>query len=283
MHFNRKKISPTSKLVIKPSNKRRKNVKKISPKKSNVSVQKAVTNKSYKRKIRDVKVGRAVRAKKVIYDHLKYKPLSKWKNLLKGQPAFILGNGISISKQPLTILDPYFTLGINRIFYIYDPTVLIWQDVALWKTNRDDILTSRAIKVSRDLSDPRKYFLNYKLAQDPPKFKRKPEHLHGRGNTGGISIQFAVALGCSSVVLLGMDCKYGSKGKTDFYGKNKDHTEYTLSMCRRTMRWARKHCPIPIYNCSNIDLWPKRELKDVVKELKPKKLGRKYFQKLFSK
>jgi len=283
MHFNRKKISPKSKIVIKP-NKKRKNVKKVSTRKSDVLSSKIVKDiKKHHRKIKDVKVGRAIRTKKILYDHRKYKDLKHWKNLLKGQPAFILGNGLSISDQPLSKLNNYFTIGINRIFYIYDPTALIWQDINLWKTNRNDILSCRAIKVSRDLSDPRKYFLNYKLAQDPPKFKRKPEYLHGRGNTGGLSIQFAVALGCSSVVILGMDCKYGKNNKTDFYGKNKDHTEYTLSMCSRTMKWVKKYCPIPIYNCSYINYWPKMGLNDVIKELKPKKLGRKYFQKLFSK
>lgn len=283
MHFNRQKISPRSKLVIKPNNKRKK-VKKVSPRKIDINARKTVKDKiRHQRKIKDVKVGRAIRAKKILYDHRKYKDLKYWKNLLKGQPAFILGNGLSISDQPLSLLNNYFTIGINRIFYIYDPTVLIWQDIALWKTNRDDILSCRAIKVSRDLSDPRKYFLNYKLAQDPPRFKRKPEYLHGRGNTGGISIQFAVALGCSPIIILGMDCKYGKNGKTDFYGKNKDHSDYTLSMCKKTMKWIKKHCPVSIYNCSDIDYWPKMDLKDVIKEIQPKKLGRKYFQKLFSK
>ena len=285
MHFNRQKLKPRSKLTICP-NKKRTKIKNISPpplNKNKKTKRRINTKNKYVRNIKDVKVNRSIKSKNFLYDHKKYKALNEWKNILKGEPAFLLGNGLSISKQNLSLLNSYFTLGMNRIFYLYEPTVLIWQDIELWKTNKNDILGLKSIRVCRDVSDPRKYFLNFKLAQDPYLFKKRPEYLHGRGNTGGITTQFAVALGCSCVVFLGMDCKYGLKGQTDFYGINKDHKEYTLSMCRKTMKWLNKHCPIPIYNCSNIDIWPKRKLEDVIKELKPNKYSRRYFQRLFSK
>jgi len=46
---------------------------------------------------------------------------------LKGNPVFLLGNGPGVTKRNLSLLDDYFTIGINRIFYIYEPTILFWQ------------------------------------------------------------------------------------------------------------------------------------------------------------
>ena len=39
-----------------------------------------------------------------------------FKNKLHGYPVIILGNGPSINDYDLSILNDYFTIGINRIF-----------------------------------------------------------------------------------------------------------------------------------------------------------------------
>ena len=92
----------------------------------------------------------------------------------------------------------------------------------------------------------------------------------------------AVCMGCSNIVLLGTDCKYAGK-KTDFYGKNKDHKWYTLKMCYSAMKWIKKKCPIPVYSCSDIDLWERRELSSVIKEINPHLLNREHFSKNFGR
>ena len=43
-------------------------------------------------------------------------------------------------KQNLDILKPYFTIGVNRIFYIYTPTILIWQDIQMWNNEKKNII-----------------------------------------------------------------------------------------------------------------------------------------------
>jgi hypothetical protein len=55
--------------------------------------------------------------------------VKSWHNSLMNVPAFIVGNGPSLNDIDVSILeDTYFTIGINRAFYLLDPTILIWQD-----------------------------------------------------------------------------------------------------------------------------------------------------------
>ena len=73
-------------------------------------------------------------------------PLS-WMGKMKDIPCFILGNAPSLNKiEDMSILDDYLTVGINRIFFKYDPTILIWQDLALWSQERQHVLDTKAIK-----------------------------------------------------------------------------------------------------------------------------------------
>lgn len=213
----------------------------------------------------------------------RYQPIEKWAGILEGHVAFLLGNAPSIGKLKLDVLDSYLTIGINRIFYIYDPTILMWQDRQLWSRDKKGIERQRAIKVSSASSDPKNLYCHFKVSGSHFKFTYAPHQLYGRGNTGVLSAQFAVALGCTNLVLLGMDCKYGPDGRTDFYGKNKDHKPYTLKMCYAAMRWLRDNCPVPIHNCSNIDLWPQKSLNDVIKELSPRKMSRSDYHKVLLK
>ena len=65
---------------------------------------------------------------------------SDWVGKMKGIPCFVIGNAPSINKiKDMSILDNYFTVGINRIFFKYDPTILIWQDLALWTQERKKV------------------------------------------------------------------------------------------------------------------------------------------------
>lgn len=272
MHFNRGKIT-NSKLRISPKNKKNKKVFK----KDIVPVLKTKIKKN-KLKITKTSVN-----KTNIGDKKKYITLSKWKMLLNGHTAFILGNSPGIDKQNLRLLDPYFTIGINRIFYIYDPTILMWQDRQVWNGDKKIILKQKAIKVCNSAAEPKKYFLNFKVKRGLFQFGTNPSVLHGWGNTSALAVQFSVALGCSNIVLLGTNCKYGAKGKTDFYGKNKDHKPYTLRMCNEAMRWIKENCPVPIYNCSDNKLWDTQELSKVIKTIQPKKLNREQYRRIFIK
>jgi len=118
MHLNRKKITK-SKLKISQRTGRKKKIKEA-PKIKHV---KPVMRANKRRgkisfsvlPLTDIKIN----------DKLRYKPLRSWNNLLKGETVFILGNAPSIAHENLQLLNRYFTIGVNRIFYIYEPTVLV--------------------------------------------------------------------------------------------------------------------------------------------------------------
>jgi hypothetical protein len=270
MHLNRSRVKISAN---GEKNKKRKSVKSdISP-----IVKPKIKNKK-------LKIFKSpLKEKKGKNDKNKYKILSEWGNLLGGHAAFVLGNAPGIEKQNLSLLDGHFTIGINRIFYIYDPTILLWQDRQVWNNDKKTVLKQKAIKVCGSKSDPRNYFLNFRVKTGPYAFGLDPSVLHGTGNTTALAVQFAVALGCSNIVLLGTDCKYGSHGKTDFYGKNKDHKPYTLKMCNGAMKWLKDSCPVTIYNCSGNKLWDTQKLKNVIKKIQPPKIDRETYRKVFIK
>lgn len=274
MHFNRGKII-NSKLKISLRGKKYKNKKVFKG-----DIKPVIKSKTKKNKLKIIKTPVY---KTKTEGKRKYKVLSDWKMLFGGHTAFILGNAPSIEKQNLSLLNPYFTIGINRIFYIYDPTILMWQDKQVWNKDKKTILKQKSIKICKDVAAPKNYFLNFKLKQGRFKFKENPSILHGWGNTTALAVQFAIALGCSNIVLLGTDCKYGLKGKTDFYGKNKDHKPYTLEMCNEAMEWIKENCPVTIYNCSKNKLWTTQKLSEVINIIQPPKLSREQYRRMLIK
>ena len=177
-------------------------------------------------------------------------------------------------------MKSYLTIGVNRISYIFDPTILMWQDIQIWNSEKKRLANGKSLKICNSMSDPRKVFLNFKVKKGNFKFGNNPSVLHGTGNTTALAAQLAINLGCSNIVLLGTDCKYNS-GKTDFYGNNKDHKSYTLKMCDTAMRWIKDNSPVPVYNCSRNKLWPRENLVDVINKLEPEKHNRKKYMRMF--
>lgn len=190
--------------------------------------------------------------------------IKNWRDKFSNVPCFILGNGPSLLDHNLSLLDNYLTIGINRCFYVFDPTILMWQDVALWRSEFPKLHNTQSIKVVRDVADPKRLYYNFQLRGGSFQFKHCTHILHGRGSTGPLAVQFAVAMGCSPVVLLGMDCKLGKEGQTDFYGINKHWTNQTLGSCLRGLEFIKNESPVPIINCSNNELWKQDNLFDVM-------------------
>lgn len=202
--------------------------------------------------------------------HTRY-AIRGWVDRLPDTPAFIIGNGPSLNDQPVHLLEDYFTVGVNRAFQMLDPTILLWQDISLWNTEYQTLHNTQALKVSRDVSDPRKIYYNFHLKGGGYKFDPSTTHiLHGRGSSGPLAVQLAVAMGCRPIVLLGMDCTRGPDGKSDFYGENKHWTDATLKNCLQGLVFLREQCPVEVYNCGKNNLWPYEKLEDVLKHIDPK-------------
>ncbi len=198
--------------------------------------------------------------------HQRY-AIKSWSDRLPDIPAFIIGNGPSLDSLKIKLIEDYFSIGINRAFYKLDPTILLWQDISLWNTEYQKLHNTQALKVSRDVSDPRKIYYNFHLKGGGYKFDSTTHILHGRGSTGPLAVQLAVAMGCRPIVLLGMDCKRGSDGKSDFYGENKYWTDATLENCYEGLVSIKEQCPVEIHNCGDNELWPKEKLEIVLAQI----------------
>jgi len=179
------------------------------------------------------------------------KKVSHWKDAMKDVPCFIIGNGPSLKKIDLGILKPYFTIGINRAFLKIDPTVLIWQDLSLWMKEKKAVLATKALKYCRLGAETKGNFYHFRLSGSKSKISDTPSILYGRGNSGPIAYQFAYAIGCNPIILVGIDCKYDKDGNTNFYGINPMHRGHTLKSCKEGLKWMQSvDRTKTIINCS---------------------------------
>ena len=203
--------------------------------------------------------------------HQRY-AIKQWVDCLPEVPAFIIGNAPSINDFNLLPLENYFTIGINRAFYLLDPTILMWQDVSLWTTEYHKLHNTQSLKVARDVADPRRIYYNFHLKGGPYKFDKAKTHiLYGRGSTGPLAVQLAVSMGCNPIIILGMDCQRDKvDGKSDFWGENKNWLPHTLENCEQGIHFLSMSCPTEIISCGNAKYWPRRELSDVLEQIDPK-------------
>tara|TARA_B100000614_G_scaffold262909_1_gene300766 strand:+ start:228213 stop:228893 length:681 start_codon:yes stop_codon:yes gene_type:complete len=196
--------------------------------------------------------------------------IKKWKGKLEGVPCFILGNGPSLNDEDISLLNPYFTIGINRAFLKLDPTILMWQDVELWYTERKKVIRLSALKVCRNTADPQNRFYHFKIQPGNFAMPKHPGCLHGFGATGPLAMQFAHSLGCNPIVMLGMDCEHRGQA-TNFYGINRHHRPHTMRNCSRGLKWAKKSITDrELINCSANSEWPQEKLEDVLKRIDSK-------------
>jgi hypothetical protein len=146
----------------------------------------------------------------------------------------------------------------------------LWQDISLWNTEYQKLHNTQALKVSRDVSDPRKIYYNFHLKGGGYKFGSTTHILNGRGSTGPLAVQLAVAMGCRPIVLLGMDCQRDKDGNSDFYGENKYWTDATLKNCYDGLAFVKEQCPVEIYNCGENGLWTQEPLEHVLDQINKK-------------
>jgi len=217
--------------------------------------------------------------------------VNKWRHRLKGMPCFIVGNGPSLDKIFIHKLDDYFTIGINRVFKKdnFDPTVLMWQDIDMWITERHTIMKLQAIKLARNVSDPRGISHTFRTVAGEFKLTTDLVTLYGSGATAPLAFQVAIYLDCDPIILVGCDCRYAG-GKTNFYGINKFHKQHSMLNCKKGLIWM-KRCQTTsrVISCSDDDVFlpeNKMTLEDAIEKYSksyPGK-GREYFVgKLFEK
>ena len=163
--------------------------------------------------------------------------LNKWLNRLYQTPCFIIGNSPSLDDFPICLLNGLFTIGVNRAFKKIHPTILLWQDIELFYSCRDELANlKKTLLYARDIADPFNLAYHFKLLNTNYKLTNNASILAGRGSSMPLAYQLAHILGCNPIIFLGYDCKYRD-GKTDFWGVNRDHRAHTLTSCSRGMNW----------------------------------------------
>ena len=220
----------------------------------------------------------------------KVKSLSpaEWAGRMKGIPCFMLGNAPSLHKVDVSLLDDYFTIGINRIFYKYDPTILLWQDLALWVQEKKKVMQCKAIKYCREGANTKGGFYTFTLGGREAKLSHTPKKLYGRGSSGSITYQLAYALGCDPIILVGMDCRHGKvKGKkvSDFYGDNPMHRPHTIPDCVKGLKFIKKNSKgRTLYDCSNNEVFPEKlTVEEVIEKLPDRKYSREELEGILLK
>ena len=124
-------------------------------------------------------------------------------NVLRGHPAFVLGNGPTLPSD-LTPLDGFFTVGVNRILYHYDPTVVMWFDANVVPDIADRLATCEAIPFTNDeinhgqWNGLKPYGTRLRWVDEP---LRRPDYVAATGNSGASAAYWAMSLGCRVLCL----------------------------------------------------------------------------------
>lgn len=215
---------------------------------------------------------------------------NNWSNKLKGEPAFLLGNGPSLTDNDLSRLDSFFTIGINRVFLTYIPTILLWQDIQIWDERCDELVNMDEKtmlygekKAYRNVPHNSKIY-NWELRRKSilSDFDYNTNTLTGHSSSGLLAFRLAYAIGCDPIIMLGMDCCYRG-GKTDFYGANKDHKPHTLDNCVRAMQVIKTCASRNVYSCSDNKVFTKIPFDKVVDILESHKHNKAYYRELLTR
>ena len=186
---------------------------------------------------------------------------SLWCNRLQGKTAFVFGGGCSVNKYKRLYdrLTDHIIIGLNRCFPPYldiKPNFVLWNDVSLWLSEEENLnkLDDSIFLCRRDCAPQHKaYFFDLLPKLACPK---GIQTLKGLGSSGQHGVQLAYLLGCTSIVIIGLDGQLGKNKQTDFYGNNKFYNNISSAMERhaRGVVWTDRFCRaknIQLYNFGN--------------------------------
>lgn len=173
-------------------------------------------------------------------DKNRYRSSTNLNGILSNVPCFVVGNSPSLLDVDIKILEPYFTLGINRAYKALAVSMLIWQDPEMMKDCRGELEGWDGICACTPKADPGNKFMHFNLKGSIFHKTSDASHLYGRGSTGPLAVQLAYAMGCRPIYLVGMDC-CTRNGMTDFYGVNRDWKPHTIKLCQSGLNWIKNN------------------------------------------
>ncbi len=138
----------------------------------------------------------------------------------KGKRCFIVGGGPSLKGFDWGLLQGELSIGVNRAFEKYDPTIMFCMDPGMWGW-----IVSR--KFGPEVLQRYNEFKGYKVWTNniwlniPPEdntYIADVKNLMPCGsNSGHSAINLAVLLGASPIYLLGFDMKGDGKGRQKWW------------------------------------------------------------------
>ncbi len=175
--------------------------------------------------------------------------LAALKDSHKGQRAFILGNGPSLAKTEISLLEHEITFGMNRVFLAFpkwgfDCSYFLAVNDLVIEQSADDIAQLAMPKFlswrSHQLiqNSPTTNFLH--TTYERPKFSRDVCGRLWEGATVTyVALQLAYYMGCDPVILIGVDHNFSSKGKPNstIVSKGDDPDHFDARYFGRGFRW----------------------------------------------
>lgn len=210
----------------------------------------------------------------------------KWHNLFPGEPAFILGTGPSIKDCDLSLIEDALTIGVNHAFrnstlgsIPLDPTILLWQDLRFYRTERDRLKDCESILVGAHHSvrrfsqdDLHERVVTYELTTFC-EWGKQTGKLKGLVNSGALAFQLAQAMGCYPIVLIGCD---GARHES-YHGHNPAWSGHTRKLLTKSLQVMKQHSDDDeIVNCSYSNIARPYSLQDAIQGMAFK--GRKHYQ-----
>ena len=152
--------------------------------------------------------------------------LNRFKNIHPGESCFIIGNGPSLNKMDLSLLEGCFTFGLNKIYLLFDKIdfrvsyhvavnrLVIDQSLEQFKLmDCPSFLSYRAVRPLLDGTETNFYY----LATGGPFTFRKDitAPLHEGYTVTFVALQIAYYMGFQNVFLIGVDHNYAAKGQAN--------------------------------------------------------------------
>ena len=209
--------------------------------------------------------------------------LSSFAGRHRGQPMFVLGNGPSLRGLELSAVDPFLTVGVNRILRLYPhPSYYLVMDEHCTARSTDHpelhdgigelIQATRATilcweRRASSVQALGRSCLTFRF--DPRSevgLSTDPGVLHSFLSAGLTALGFAYAVGADPIVVAGIDCQVAPDGAQDFYGRNRHFSSTNLRLWREHCRWIADNCrDRRILNCGRVDEFERVTLSEAVR------------------
>jgi len=205
--------------------------------------------------------------------------------LWRGRSCFILGGGPSINAIDLDLLKDKYTIGVNRIFERFDPTILFSMDSRFYGWIKSGTFGEDVKKKFED-------FPNYKVWVDTHKYAGFDSDIYivksaglramtktleegvGHGyNSGYAALNLAICLGANPIYLLGFDMEKGKNSGKQINWHEKypvQQSDNVYNTFIKNFQWAapiikrRGIRVINLYRNSGLKMFPFDDLENVI-------------------